>query len=101
MKFRKGDEIIVTRGKDLGKKGKIEKVFPKEGKVLAGGINLYKRHLKPRGQGKPGGIVDITKPISASNIALVCPRCGKKTRVGYKLVEEAKRRICRKCKEEL
>lgn len=101
MRFRKGDEIIVTRGKDLGKKGKIEKVFPKTGKVLISGINLYKRHLKPRGQGKPGGIVDITKPMPVSNVALICPRCGQRARVGYKLLEKTKRRICRKCREEL
>lgn len=99
MKLKKGDEVIVTKGKDLGKKGKIEKVFPKLGKVLVAGVNLYKRHLKPRGQGKPGGIVDIGKPLALSNVALICSHCGLKTRVGYKLVGEKKQRICRKCGE--
>lgn len=101
MKFKKGDEIIVTKGKDLGKKGKIEKVFPKKDAVLVGGVNMYKRHLKPRGQGKPGGIIDITKPISVVKLALVCSRCNQQTRIGYKLTGDQKIRICRKCKEEI
>lgn len=98
MKLKKGDEVIVIAGKDLGKKGKIEKVSPKTGKVLVGGVNLFKRHLKAR-SGKPGGIMDITKPLEATNLALICPRCGQKTRVGYKLLEDEKKRICRKCGE--
>lgn len=101
MKLKKGDEVIVTRGKDSGKRGKIERVFPKLGKVLVAGANIYKRHLKPRGQGKPGGIIDITKPLPVSNVALVCSHCGLKTRVGYNLINQEKKRICRKCKEEI
>ena len=98
MKLKKNDEVVVLKGKDLGKRGKIEKVFPKTGKVLVGGVNLFKRHLKAR-SGKPGGIVDITKPLEVANLALICPRCGQKTRVGYKLSEREKKRICRKCGE--
>jgi len=101
MKLKKGDEITVIKGKDLGKKGKIEKVFPKVKKVLVSGVNLYKRHLKPRGQGKPGGIIDITKPLPVASVILVCPRCGQRARIGYKLTDQGKRRICRKCKEEI
>ena len=101
MKFKKGDEVIITRGKDSGKKGKIEKVFPKLGKILVAGVNIYKRHLKPQGQRKPGGIIDLTKPLPLANAALICPRCGQPTRVGYKIAEEVKRRVCRKCKEEI
>lgn len=106
MKFKKGDEILVTVGKDRGKKGKIEKVFPREHAVLVAGINIYKRHMKPRGQGKPGGIIDITKPLDVGKVALICPRCGKPTRIGYQKlggvsvpqeIGEKKVRICRKC----
>jgi len=100
MKFKKGDEVIVTLGKDRGKRGKIEAVFPKKQEVLVSGVNIYKRHLKPRGEGKPGGIIDITKPLSVAKIALICPKCGKPTRVGYQLETKekaAKLRICRKC----
>ena len=90
----------VTTGKDRGKRGKIETVFPKKKAVLVAGVNIYKRHLKPRGEGKPGGIVDITKPLSVAKIALICPKCGEPTRVGYqeKGESQSKMRICRKCK---
>lgn len=101
MKLKKGDEIIVTRGKDLGKKGKIEKSLPAKGKVLVTGLNMFKRHLKSRGQGKPGGIVDIIRPISIANVALICSHCGQRTRIGYRLAKEGKERICRKCKEKV
>lgn len=93
MKFKVGDQVLITAGKDRGKKGKIEAVIPKERAVLVAGVNIYKRHLKPQGQDKPGGIIDITKPLSVAKIALICPACGKPTRVGYK--EGA--RFCRKC----
>ena len=101
MKFKKGDEVIITRGKDSGKKGKIEKIFPKIGKVLVTGVNIYKRHLKSRGQGKPGGIIDIVKPLSLASVAFICSRCGQKTRIGYHGTGKEKRRICRKCEVEI
>lgn len=93
--------MIVTRGKDRGRRGKIEKVFPRTGKVLLPGINIYKKHVKPRGEKQPGGIVEIAKPLPVSNVALVCPKCGQPTRVGWQLSGRAgaqeKHRICRKC----
>lgn len=98
MKLKKGDKIIVIAGKDKGRKGKIEKVLPKSAKVLIPGINVYKKHVKPRGEGQPGGIVDIVKPLSVSNIALLCPKCKQPTRIGYKIDKSGgKHRICRKC----
>jgi large subunit ribosomal protein L24 len=99
VKFKKGDQIMVTIGKDRGKKGKIDAVFPKSQEVQVGGINLYKRHLKSRGQGKPGGIVDLPKPLEVSKVALVCPKCGLPTRVGFEVDKnKEKTRICKKCK---
>lgn len=104
MKLKKGDQIIVTKGKDKGRKGKIEKVFPKSGKILIPGINVYKRHMKSRGEKQPGGIVDIVKPLPVSNVALLCPKCNKPTRLGLKVDKKdlsrrqaGKLRICRKC----
>lgn len=100
MKLRKGDTVKIIAGKDRGKQGKIEKVFPKLGKVLIPGINIYKKHVKPRGEGKPGGIIDLVKPLPATNIALLCPKCGKPTRIGFQIDKSGeKHRICRKCKE--
>jgi len=99
MKLKKGDEVIIIAGKDKGRKGKIEKVFSKEGKVLIPGINLVKKHLKPRKEGEKGGIVEIPKPLDVSKVALVCPKCSKPTRVGYLITKESKERICKKCKQ--
>lgn len=98
MKLKKGDQVIVTRGKDKGQKGKIEKVFPKTGKVLISGVNVYKKHVRPRGEGQPGGIVDVVKPLAASNVALLCPKCNQPTRIGYQVDKnKEKQRLCRKC----
>lgn len=101
MKLKKGDKVIITTGKDKGKEGKIERLFPKEGKVLIPGINVFKRHLKRRDEKHPGGIVEIIKPLFWSKVALLCPKCGQPTRVGYKIVAGEKLRICKKCKEEI
>ncbi len=97
MKLKKGDQVIVTVGKDKGRKGKIEKVFPRLNKVSIPGINVFKKHVKPQGEGKPGGIVDVVKPLRVSNVAFLCPKCGQQTRIGYKVDQKEKHRICRKC----
>ncbi len=101
MKFKKGDQIIVTAGKDKGRKGKIEKIFPTESKVLVPGINMYKRHMKKRDEKRPGGIIDFPRPMQMGNVALVCPKCGKPTRVGYIITKNEKVRICRKCEQKI
>ncbi len=104
MKIKKGDTIIVTIGKDKGRKGKVEKLFSKEGKITVPGINVFKRHTKRKDEKRPGGIIDIVKPIAISKVSVVCPACGKPTRVGYILSKTLpsgkageKVRICRKC----
>lgn len=107
MKIKKNDEIIVTLGKDKGKKGKVEKVFAKEDRILVPGINEFKKHKKARYQGEKSGIVVIIKPIALSKVALICPNCKKMTRVGYKIEKKStdkefeKIRICKKCKKEI
>lgn len=97
MKLKKGDKIKVTVGKDKGREGVVEKVFPKKEKVLIAGVNLYKKHAKARARGRPGGIIDVTRPLPVANIAPVCPKCGRITRFGYRLNQNEKIRICRKC----
>lgn len=102
MRFNVGDEVLVTAGKDKGKRGKIERVFPEDAKVLVGGVNLFKKHVKNQtDRTKTGGIIDIAKPISVGNIAIVCKKCTKPTRLGYKLINDKKVRFCRKCGEEI
>jgi len=108
MKLKKGDEVIITAGKDKGKKGKIEKVNPKNGTVLLPGLNISKRHMKKRDEKNPGGIISFPRPLPIANVALICPKCGKPTRIGYKIekisakgqsrLSSGKKRICRKCK---
>ena len=92
---------MIISGKDLGKQGIIEKVITKENKVVVIGINLAKHHLKPSRKNPHGGIIDKLVPMHVSNVMIVCPRCGRPTRIGYKLTKEKKIRICRKCKESL
>lgn len=98
MKIKKGDQIMVIKGKDKGRKGKIEKVFHKTGKVLIPGINVYKKHARKQSEKKPGGIIEIVKPLPVANVALICSKCKKPTRVGYQINKSGtKTRICRKC----
>ena len=101
MKFKKGDEIKVTGGKDKGKTGKIEKVFPSEGFVLVAGVNMYKRHMKAKDPRRPAGIIDIGKPLPVGRIALICPKCAQTTRVGFSFEDGKKVRICRKCEQKI
>jgi large subunit ribosomal protein L24 len=98
MKLKKNDKVQVMSGKDKGRTGKIEKVFPGKNQVLIPGVNVYKKHARAQGQTQ-GGIIDITKPLGASKVALVCPKCKKPTRVGYRLEGKGKVRICRRCQE--
>ena len=97
MKLRKGDQVIITTGKDKGSKGKIEKIFSKGLSVFLPGLNKFKKHLKKRDEKRPGGIIEFVRPVPIANVALVCPKCGKPTRVGYEIKNNKKVRICRKC----
>jgi large subunit ribosomal protein L24 len=101
MKLKKGDEIIVTVGKDKGRKGKIDRVFPKENTILVAGINVFKRHTKRKDDKHPGGIISVPKAMQASKVMLMCPSCGQKTRIGYKNLKDEKVRICRKCEQKI
>lgn len=99
MKLKKGDQVIVTVGKDKGKKGSIEKVFPGRGAVMVAGVNIVKRHRKKRDDQHPAGITEKIIPINVAKVALICPKCGKQTRVGYRIVKNTKERICKKCEQ--
>lgn len=101
MKLKKGDEIIITIGKDKGRKGKIEKIFPKDNTLFIPGLNIVKKHMKKRDEKNPGGIIEVSKPIKISNVALICPKCNRQTRVGIKVEGNEKIRICRKCDQSL
>lgn len=100
IKFKIGDNVRVTAGKDKGRDGKIEKIFPKDSMVLLPGINIYKKHVKGN-QGQKGGIYEIPRPLSFSSIALICPKCKKLTRVRFRFAGDEKVRFCAKCKKEI
>lgn len=97
MKYKKGDTIIITVGKDKGKKGKIEKIYPKLNAVTVAGVNVFKRHMKQRDEKHPSGIIELVKPITVAKTALICPACGKVTRIGTLVAKNEKVRMCKKC----
>jgi large subunit ribosomal protein L24 len=115
MKVRKGDVVHVLRGKDAGKEGRVIEALPKQGRVVVENINMVKRHRRPRpiqntmGMGgggmTPGGIIELAAALPVSNVMVVCPVCGKPTRVGTveKMVRDKKVRVrvCKKCGEEI
>ena len=101
MNIKKDDKVIVLSGKDKGKQGKILTVLPKESKVIVENVNIVSRHTKPRKQGEEGGIIKKEAPIYACKVQVVCPKCGKGTRVAHKIVDGKKVRVCKKCGAEL
>ena len=101
MKIKKGDTALIASGKDRGRKGKVIEAFPKEGRILVEGINLRKKHQRPRRTGEKGQIIEMPVPIHISNVKLICPKCGKATRIKYKITEGKKYRICKKCGQEI
>jgi large subunit ribosomal protein L24 len=100
MRIKKGDKVKIIAGKDKGKEGKILKVLPEKRKVIVEGLNLLIKHVKPRRAGEKGQRIQFPAPLDISNVMLVCPKCNKPARVGYKILENKKKvRICKKCKE--
>jgi len=107
-KLKRNDTVLVVKGKDRGKQGQIRKVIlagkgtdkwgrPDPARVIVTGVGMGKRHMKPRGQNKPGGIVEREAPIAWANVALICTGCSKPARVGFRIVNERKVRYCKSC----
>ena len=110
MHVKKNDTVVVISGKDKGKQGKVLAAFPKTGRVMVEGVAVATKHQKARTAMQPGGIIDKTMPIDASNVMLVCPKCGKATRISRKVnavTNDAGKkaremvRICKKCGAEI
>lgn len=98
LHVRKDDTIVVLSGKDKGKQGKVLETSPKESKVIVEGINMVTKHVKPRRQGESGGIVKAEGAMYASKVMVVCPSCGKPTRLAHKILSDGTRtRCCKKC----
>lgn len=99
LKVKKGDNVVVITGRDKGRTGEILRVFPGEGRVIVQGVNIAKRHTKPR-MGEPGGIVEKELTLHVSNVALTDPASGKPTRVGYKTLDDGRKvRVARRSGE--
>ena len=106
MHVKKDDTVLIISGDDRGKQGKVLAVSPKEGKVIVEGLNMVKKHVKPRKAGDPSGIIEAEGALYASKVQVVCPACKKPTRVGHKKIagDNGKMRsvrICKECGEEL
>ncbi|NCN07148.1 50S ribosomal protein L24 [Candidatus Falkowbacteria bacterium] len=105
MKIKTGDKVKMMSGKDKGKIGKVLQVFINEDRVVVEGLNLMIKHQKAKKQGEKGQRIQFPSPVNASNVALICPKCGKDTRIGSERIVSAdksktiKNRVCKKCKE--
>ena len=97
MKIRKDDMVVVIAGSDKGKQGKVLSVDPKANKVIVEGVQVASKHYKARRQGEEGGIIKMETPIYACKVMVVCPKCGKATRVAHKLENGKNVRVCKKC----
>jgi len=110
IKIRKGDAVVVITGKDAGKRGTVDRVLPEERRVIVQKVNMVKRHTKPRPAPRrsgsqqviPGGVIEREAPLSISNVQLVCPSCGKPSRIGYRTTDDGtKVRVCRSCGKDI
>lgn len=98
LKIKKGDTVLMLSGKDRGKRGKISRALPDLGRVVVEGLNTVQKRARARKQGQSGEIVTISRAISASNVKLICPKCGVAARVGHAIEGEKKLRQCKKCR---
>ena len=101
MKIKKNDNVLILKGKDRGKTGLVERVFPTENKVVVAGAFVYKKSVKPSKKAPKGGIIEINAKIPAANVAIICPSCSKITRPIKKISNQKKIRICQKCQSSL
>ncbi len=102
QRIRRDDTVLITRGKERGRTGTVRKVYPRDHLVTVQGINIVKKHIKPRSVERPGGIVERENPIHASNVKLICKSCGKAVRLSFRQrADGTKTRVCRKCQAEI
>ena len=100
MKVRRNDTVIIIAGKDKGKKGKVRRAIPEEHRVIVEGLNMIKRHSRAKRAARQAGIIELEAPTHISNIMLLCEKCGKPTRVGFRFLTDGKKmRICKSCQE--
>lgn len=99
-KIRTGDDVMVMTGRERGKRGRVQRVLRKDGRLVIDGLNMTVRHVRPRPGVQQAGRIDLEAPMSASNVRIVCPHCNKAVRVGFTVLEDGKKvRVCKKCHE--
>lgn len=101
FKIKKNDNVEVLAGKDKGKRGSVVRIIPKSDRVIVSGVNIVKKAMKRRSQQDQGGIVEVEAPLHISNVGIVCKKCGRPVKIGYKIDGDKKVRVCRKCGETL
>ena len=101
FKIKQNDNVEVLAGKDKGKRGSVVRIIPKKDKVIVSGVNIVKKAMKRRSQQDQGGIVEVEAPLHISNVGIVCKKCGRPVKIGYKIDGDKKVRVCRKCGETL
>jgi large subunit ribosomal protein L24 len=105
MRIKKGDTVLIIAGKDRGRTGKVVRALAKERRLIVEGINIIKKHVRPRRMGEKGQRIEIEAPIDVSNVKLICPKCKKATRVGYRVIADKEKkkkfRVCKKCGKEI
>ena len=100
MKIRKNDTVMVIAGKDKGKKGKVRFAYPKNRRILVEGVNFIKKHSRTKGQARQAGIIDLEASVDISNVMLLCEKCNRPTRIGFRFLEDGRKvRFCRSCSE--
>lgn len=102
MKIKKNDMVLVVSGRDRGKKGKVRRSLPKDDRIVVEGLNMIKRHSRARRAARQAGIVEMEAPLHVSNVMLLCSKCKKPARVGFRTLEDGRKvRFCRTCQEVL
>jgi len=99
MNIKKGDKVVVVKGKDRGKSGKVLRVIPRDDSLVVDEANLRKKTIRPKQQGDKGQVVEVPWPMKSANVMLVCSSCGKQTRAGFRMEGNKKVRYCKKCKQ--
>ncbi len=97
MRIKKGDTVKVLSGNDKDKTGEVLEIMPKADKIIVKDVNIRKKHVKARKQGEESGILSVECPIPSSKVNVVCPKCGKTTKVGFSMEKNEKVRVCKKC----
>jgi len=99
MDIKKGDTVIIISGKDRGKSGKVSEALPKDNKIVVEGLNIIRKHVRPKRQGEKGQRVEVPRAIDVSNVKIICSKCKQAARIGHQIIGENKTRICKKCKQ--